>query len=325
MKKTTLLIIYNILAIFIIFFILEFLTRRFFPQIKPQGSDKNLFIDNVYFDSHGLKPLSSGYSNGALVKINQYGFREFNTKVDTSKKSWLILGDSVTMGIGVKADSTFTGRLQSQLNSVNILNPSVVGYAIKDYKNLCNHFITKQKNKLHISRIIIFWCLNDIYLDVPDFQTPGGSLRYLLGDVLKIIRTRSRFYMLLKTLLFDRPKSYYMFDEKFYYPDSPELKNTINDIFEINNLCDEQNVNFSIVLLPYEYQMRDSNNLIDTPQKLMCENLTGKGITVLNPMYVLAESQFDSKTIFLFGDGIHLSNLGHRLIAEFMNSSLKSK
>ncbi|OQX95362.1 hypothetical protein B6I21_05800 [candidate division KSB1 bacterium 4572_119] len=318
MKKKALLFFFYIFALAVLYLFCEGITRLLLPQIKPQGTDKNLIVDNMYYNSHGLKSLSSGYSNGALVKIDQYGFREFKTKVDTTKKSLLLLGDSVTMGIGVEADSTFAGRLQSELDSVNILNPSVVGYAIEDYENLAKHFIVKEGNKLNISKIFVCWCLNDLYFHVPDFETPGGSLRYLFGDLLKFIRTRSRFYMFVKTQFFDRPKTYYLFDEKFYSTEKEEFIQSIRKIESIKNLCQIHQIEFEILLLPYEYQIRNAESILDQPQKLMKDKLAERGVKVLDAANYLAKRKVNSTQLFLYGDGIHFSDAGHRLIVGYI-------
>jgi len=321
MKKLLFLILYNLLVICIIFLLLETLTRIFFPQIKSQGTDENIFSENVYYDSHGLKPFSSGLSNGAQVKINKYGFRDYSTKFDSTKNSWLILGDSVTMGIGIEADSTFAGRIQAKNDSINILNPAIVGYAIQDYENLANHFFMKGKNEFRITKVLLFWCLNDIYIDVPDFETPGGSLRNLMGDLLKIIRTKSRAYMLVKTLLFDRPKSYYLFDEKFYASTTLEFQNAIQKLDKINRLSVEQRIDFTIILLPYEYQLRNKDSNKTKPQELMSMELP-KNLICLDPVQFLISQEESFKDMFLFGDGIHLSNFGHRLIADYLEKPL---
>ncbi|MDW7681607.1 MAG: SGNH/GDSL hydrolase family protein [bacterium] len=289
------------------------------PKIKPQVSDSSIIINNLYNNSHGLKPLSQGYSVGAQVKINRFGFREFNSKIDTNKNSWLLLGDSVTMGIGVEADKTFAGILQTLNDSINVLNPSVLGYAIEDYKNLSQHFLITRDNKFKITRVIICWCLNDIYIDTPDFETPGGSLRHFLGDVLKFIRARSRFYMLIKTLLFDRPRSYYLFDEAFYVDNRPELINAVDKIVEIKNVCNGKNIRFDIILLPYEYQIRNLANLKDKPQRQLSNLLSKYGIQTLDPIRFFKEKNINSKNLYLYGDGIHFSETGHQLIGEFLN------
>ncbi len=321
MKKHLVFCLYNFIIIIILGLIGELTTRYFFPQIQLQGTTKNLFVDNAYFCSSGLTPGSCGFSNGVSVKISPFGFRECSTKIDTSQISWLILGDSVTFGIGVEADSTVAGRLQSSLRSLNILNPATLGYAIQDYENLVNHFIFKQNNKFRIAKILLFWCLNDIYLVVPDWETPGGSWRYLLGDVLKFIRCHSRFYMLCKTTFFDRPKSYYLFDEKFYETNRPEFRNAIQKINTISEICHSQKIDFAVVLLPYEFQFRKIGSIRDQPQMVMKRELSKLGIKCLDPLHYLCAQGIASKKMYLFGDGIHLSKAGHKAIAEFLNKS----
>jgi hypothetical protein len=38
----------------------------------------------------------------------------------------------------------------------------------------------------------------------------------------------------------------------------------------------------------------------------------------LNPLPILRAMKISSKKFYLFGDGIHFSNLGHRVIADFI-------
>ncbi|MCI0514206.1 hypothetical protein L0128_13400 [candidate division KSB1 bacterium] len=173
------------------------------PEITALGTSKQLFIENLYDDSSGLKTRASGISNGVTVEVDQYSFWKYRTEISPDKKSLLILGDSVTMGMGVPADSTFVGLLSTYLSNTNVLNPSIIGYNIKDYCNLIHHFVSTRQNDFKISELFIFWCLNDDYTDVPSLEQPGGKLRYLFSDVLIWIRSHSRLYMFIKTWLFD--------------------------------------------------------------------------------------------------------------------------
>lgn len=317
MKKFFLFLGYNLFAVILLFLLSEIIVRIFCHKIQPQGTDKNIFADSLYYDSSGLKPLSSGKSNGALVQVDRYGFRETSTEIDTTKSSWLILGDSVTMGIGVESDSTFAGLLQAFVDSVNILNPSIIGYNIVDYTNVYKYFVIDHNNSLKIKRALVFWCLNDIYNDVPDIMTPGGKIRYIFSDLLMFVRMHSRLYFLLKTMLFDRPKSYFMFDEKFYRPENEVFQNTIQRIVGLSNLCKTKNIDLDIILMPYEYQLRKPNSENFIPQQLMMNTLNPLGIKVHDPSGDAVKSNLD-KQRFLYGDGIHLSNWGHRYITHFV-------
>lgn len=321
MKKFFLLLAYNFLAVILLFLISELIVRIFCDQINPQGTDKSIFADSLYYDSSGLIPFSDGKSNGAMIKVDGYGFRETSVKIDSTKKSWLILGDSVTMGVGVEADSTFAGILQSSVDTINFLNPSIIGYNIMDYLNVYNYFVIEKKNDFNIIRVLVFWCLNDVYYDVPDIVTPGGKIRYLLSDILVFFRIHSRLYFFLKTLIFDRPKSYFLFDEKFYKPENEVFQQTVIRIAELDKICKAMKTELDLILIPYEYQLRkpDPRNFI--PLQLMMDALNPHGIKVHNLAKKAIANNLD-KELFLYGDGIHLSNFGHRFVADFVLEKL---
>lgn len=320
MKKTTIFLAVNLFIIILLFILSEALVRIFYPELQPQGTDKNLFLENAFGKSDGLKPNSAGLSNGVKVAVNQYGFRKFSKKLNPGQKSWLLLGDSVTMGIGVEADSTFAGLLQAKLDSINVLNPSLIGYNIEDYYNVFHHFVVQGEQNLSINQITICWCLNDVYSTIDLVALPGGQLRYLFSNVLSFLRVHSRLYFLLKTLIFDRAESYYLFDAAFYKLENAEFQNSIKRLVEIDRLCRVRKIKFNLVLLPYEYQLRDDLENRFQPQHLMRQALEPYGIEINNPV----DPAFDKtpgKRLFLFGDGIHLSNFGHRFVADYMIKS----
>jgi hypothetical protein len=317
-KKLFYFFLYNIGILVFLLTLCEILVRLWIPEIQPQGTEKNLYQENRYGESHGLKPLSRGLSNGALVQVDRYGFRETSVKLDTSKNSWLLLGDSVTMGIGVEADSTFAGILQAELDSVNILNSSMIGYNVQNYGNVFSYFINHRRNDLKIKRVVLFWCLNDLYTDSDAVQMPGGRLRSRFGGLLNFIRVHSRFYFFLKTLLFDRPKSYYLFDSRLYADGGFQDEDGNQGILNIQKTCSDENIRFDVVLLPYEYQLRHKDVDLDKPQKVMTQKLKACGIHVLDPMPYLLDSGIKSKELYLYGDGIHLSKSGHRAVAYFL-------
>lgn len=322
MKKIAIFVVYNIVVVLSLLILLEFIIRSTLPEIKPYATDKRILVDSMYYDSRGLKPLSAGYSNEVLVNVDRFGLRKCSIPVDKLKKSWLFLGDSITMGIGVEDDSTFACIIQNQVDSLNILNPSVIGYAAKDYRNVFNFFVVDKVYNLDIIKVTIFWALNDVYFTLSDIETPGGCLRYLSGDFLKFLRLNSKLYLFIKNLVFDRPKSYYNFDERFYSEDNPEFVKSINEIIEISQLCSKRNIDFHVVELPYEYQLRNPNSLIRKPQKIISTRFRNEGIRMLDPIEFFRETSKESKEFFLYGDGMHLSNTGHRLLAEFVIKSL---
>ncbi len=323
MKKIFNFVLLNIFFLFLFILLLEAGIRIIFPNIKSQSIDRNIIIDNKYYNSPGLKPNTHGIVNGINFYTDKYGFSKYCSSVNESKKAWLFLGDSVTMGIGVENDSTFAARINNLSEIHNVLNPSTIGYNIRDYLNIVQYFVVEKKLNFNIHHVTLFWCLNDVYINISTFYTPGGNIRYILGDLLRYIRFKSRIYLLLKNIFFDRAKSYYIFDEAFYNENDNNFQSSIENIKRINKLCKDRNIIFEIVLLPYEYQLRlkSENNL--RPQLLMKRKLIANNVCVLDPINYLIHQNQKSNKFYLFGDGIHYSDFGHKIISEFIFNYLK--
>ncbi|MCI0514207.1 SGNH/GDSL hydrolase family protein [candidate division KSB1 bacterium] len=97
------------------------------------------------------------------------------------------------------------------------------------------------------------------------------------------------------------------------------FKRSIDYLAQINEICSANHINFSIILLPYEFQLRRENRQEYQPQQLMTEELGKLNIRVLNPATELAAVQ-NYRHYNLFGDGIHFSKKGHRYIFNYPKS-----
>ena len=315
LRKVLSFVAYNLVAAGILLFTMELAVRFFVRGMTASGTSKAIIADSLYYSTHGLKPSSSGVTNGAPVEVDRFGFRRNSIAADTSKPSWLLLGDSVTFGIGVAGDSTFAGILQSKMDSINVLNPSASGNNLNSYWDVFRCFVFDKRHNFTIYRVSVFWCLNDVYANVPDFEVPGGKLHSMFSDGLTFVRVQSRLYHFLKTLFFDRPRSYFLFDKSFYRSQQPGFLSAVETIAGMNRLCRERNIAFEVVLLPYEYQLREADF---APQRLLRRMLREQKVRVLDPFEEVSGKNPQSKPYFLYGDGIHLSNRGHRSIADFL-------
>jgi hypothetical protein len=323
-QKTTRFVLWCLTAPVLLYAACEILVRLFIPAIGPQGTDRILYAGNRYGASHGLKPNSSGRSNGAIVRVDENGFRKTSVKSKASKSGWLLLGDSVTLGIGVEEDRTFAGILQSGFPRVNIFNPSMIGYNVEDYGRVFHHFIEDRGNDLKINRVLLFWCLNDLYSDHDAVELPGGQIRVRFGKGLNLLRSHSRFYFYLKTLLFDRPRSYFLFDLRRYESTPAQVTDAVGKVVEIRQACARKGIRFTVILLPNEYQLRSGGNASNMPQRVLTAEMEKRGIQMLNPLDYLKDSGVNSRDLYLYGDGIHLSAKGHEKMADFLFSRLNT-
>lgn len=295
---------------------IELVIRSFNPDITPLGTDAALISDNVFGDVQGPTPGASGRSNGAYFQVDEDGFWEYASPLSPEADApiWLLIGDSVTMGIGVQPDSTFAGILSRLApTELSVRSPALIGYSSRDYLKLVRHFITSTfREDAPLSRITIFWCLNDAYSG-RQIETPATGMPHVLDPVLSLARRHWFTYQWLKAHLFDRPKRYYRYDSGFY--DGAPLERAASNLAAIADLCDEHEVECDLILLPYEYQLREHEF---EPQRKLSAHLANVSLSVKDPSAWLLDRTKDPAELYLYGDGIHFSEKGHRVIANYI-------
>lgn len=119
------------------------------------------------------------------------------------------------MGLGVESDSTFAGRMAARQDALDVLNPSLVGYSSADYVRVLGSWLDRAGAAQPLRRITVFWCLNDVYADLPVASAPRGTRRLSPG-LQRFVLQHVRTYQWLRTRLFDRPQAYYDHDRRFY-------------------------------------------------------------------------------------------------------------
>ncbi len=284
------------------------------PAIGPLGTSRHLMTDSLFGDIPGPNPEASGQSNGAVFQVDLRGFWQYTGGVRTNRPGWLLIGDSVTMGIGVPPDSTFAGILSRRFAAeYELLNPSLIGYSSRHYLALVRHFLTAGHSGVpEIRRITIFWCLNDAYYG-RQIDGPNGNVRRVAEPLLRLARRNVYTYQWVKATFFDRPKRYFEHDARLY--DGETLDHAVSDLSEISALCNVRDLACDVVLLPYEYQLREGDVL---PQTTLSDRLADLSLRVHDPFTWISTKIDDASELFLYGDGIHFSEEGHRLISDYV-------
>ena len=323
MKKAFWVAIKASAAVLGVLLLLEVVVRIVYSELGPIGTDEALIDEYVYGQTRGYNRNATGVSNGVVVHTDGRGFITYQKKFDSRRGSILLIGDAVTMGNGVEPDSTFAGLLSGRLDSLNVINPSLIGYASTDYKRLVHYLVSNprvvQLDHLSIRHVIVLWSLNDIYADVPLATVPVGSVRRLKNTLLTFARLHVRLYQVLRTIVYDDSKTYYESDEPYYTPNGLYFQRAVNDLEAISRTCAEQGVSLHVVLVPYEYQIRNkAGESFDAPWLALVKALEGKEIELLDLQAYLRSRPEASKDLYLYGDGVHLSKTGHRVVAEYL-------
>ncbi|MBD3390591.1 MAG: hypothetical protein GF418_01100 [Chitinivibrionales bacterium] len=293
----------------------EGMVRALVPRITAQGLDQDLFCDSLFAASPGWCPGSAGVCFGKTVRIDQNGYRAIAAPDNTSV-SWLLLGDSVTFGIAVETDGTFAGMLQRAHPDAAIRNSAVVAYKTVDYHAILPRLLSRHGDA---ARVILFYTLNDIYnRDQSQVKTE------IKNPIMSLLRKHSRLYVFLKSAISDRSKAYFTNDYRRYDDGHlDDIDTTAAMISSMNARLDSAGIDFLVVLLPYEYQIRKADRpALRRPQRLMHSRLTGLGVPCIDLFDDLRNACPRSKDCYLYGDGIHFSAKGHRAVFEAVEKQL---
>jgi len=308
---------YLVVTVCLLLLALEYLVRWSFPEINHQDAELSLLLPPAPGQSLvRWRPGASGIVFGESVSIDPYGYRDLQTGTPVSGPSWLLVGDSVTFGVGVDAKETFAGQLQAAHPEIKVWNSAVIGYSIGDYLDVIKEFLAKPKPP---SLVILFFCLND---PAPRFQLAAGPVS-LREKVLGLLRRHSKLYMLMKGTFADRSKIYFSNDLAYYDPANPAFQQTVNVLGEIHGLLANARIPFLVVVLPYEYQLRHKDAKDLAPQRLLDVKLHELGIPTLDLYDRFAATGRPSTDHFLYADAMHLSREGHELVFRTVNSELE--
>lgn len=286
------------------------------PEIRPPGTDARLIADSVHGPAAAPRAGTAGMVSGAVRHVDARGLWQ-TRHARPGLPAWLFLGDSVTMGLGVDDDTTFVARVGAAVDTLDVQNAALVGYDVADAVHVLRGRLARPDGGA-IRRVTLVWCLNDVYAGAPVAGVPGGG-RVLGSPVAGWLRRHVRTLAWAKATFADRPLAYARFDAALYRPDRPHLAGALVHLDTLAGLARRAGVAVDVVLVPYEAQLRPENPATGegdrTPQQRLGEALGARGIPVLDLAPVFAAAP-DPPRLYLYGDGIHLSEAGHGLAAE---------
>ena len=148
-----------------------------YPEIAPQNLDRRLFDPYKYGRTYGYKASSTGKEMDFLDITDDHGFRTSSRppQANRPQDKFLLLGDSVSVGIGVEMEQTYSFLLEEKIGK-KVLNASVTGYGIEDYVEVIRTIANKIKPEL----VIVGICLNDVGFWEPGQYCCDGS-KYASG------------------------------------------------------------------------------------------------------------------------------------------------
>jgi len=266
--------------------------------------------------SAGLKENAGGYVWGKPFHTDSFACRKNSRAYSSKKKKWLFIGDSVTEGVGVDDSLTFAALVAQRINSINIMNYSLIGYSDADYLNVLKTLLGGKDSS--ISKATIFFCLNDVYGSAKTSQLPVMAKPNWIGSLNNLMQDRYATYKLLKLFVYQRSDRYFRYDEQFYKADNPYFIEAMRRLKDCDSLCRAAGVAMDVKMLPYCSQITVQGTNRKTPQ-IMVKNFCFKEHIIFGDFsdFVLTGRWWG---LYLFADEIHFSEEGHKKVADYILS-----
>lgn len=165
---------------------------------------------------HGLKPYADFVHKfgdlSAPFYTNSLGFRDASPR-EVSLKSkgrrLLIIGDSITEGVGLPYEQTFAGIIDRELkkDGTETLNAAVQSYAHQIYYTKVAYFI--EKRNLEVTDVAVFVDIGDVANDVGQYKTDENgnvvrvniNCRYGIGCRMRPMK-RFKFWLKDNSILY---------------------------------------------------------------------------------------------------------------------------
>lgn len=325
----------NLLIICALVLGVEVVVRVVYPEIQSQGTERELVQNARYGRTHGLKPNHIGTAWGATVVTDERGFRVAPDVDHRTDSRWiLVLGDSITMAIGVDAASSYPHIIDKQLDNVGVINAAVVGHNFTDYLQVLNH-----TSNLDYDYIFIGMAINDVIEtplramrdQSPQYRQPSRfafewffrRMHYLntFFNFNQYLKVYSRAYLWIVSLVTDKSRNFFM-SHYSYFEDTSDTE-AINNFFSaLAKIRAIQQKPIYLAIFPYEYQLRNHDFKYRLPQRSISEAAENYEFLVFDfyePLLeYITENDIESKNLFLFNDPMHFSALGNRVIADIV-------
>lgn len=224
-----------------------------------------------YYTSIDAKGRDLIYPYG-IVKMNAYGHPDDEFDLDDPRPRIAYVGDSVTWGVGAGHGYRFSDILERKLPGYQHMTLASIADGFRTKRRM--DYVTRTAEELGIDHVIYFYNLNDTLPDIEEAlaRRPDQPLYQaaLLTDVINLVRDqtdglRNKSYLFnwlrfkLRVLLlrvgieYHGEEAYELFPER----NKDVIAQTAARIHYLNDMLEVRDINFLVVLVPYEMQISE--------------------------------------------------------------------
>ncbi|NQV85094.1 MAG: hypothetical protein HQ494_14885 [Rhodospirillales bacterium] len=307
---------------------------------------------------HGLKPYADFVHKfgdlSAPFYTNSLGFRDGRPREVSLKRKGrrlLIIGDSITEGVGLPYEQTFAGIIDRELkkDGTETLNAAVQSYAHQIYYTKVAYFI--ERRNLEVTDVAVFVDIGDVANDVTQYKMDGNgnvvrvdiNCRYGIGCQMRPMK-RFKFWLKDNSILYrsykvlktyrreitsrsivttplaaatNVPGAKWTFDEKEYNDYGIEgLKVAGDAMTKLRKFLTKRNINLTVAVYPWPDQIVRKD--LDSRQVKFWREWTAKNdakFLNLFPSFIDGRPPEDVYKKYFIPFDYHFNEQGHEMVA----------
>ena len=334
------------------------IAKRVAPQWRNLVLEQDARILTTPYH-HGLKPYADFVHKfgdlSAPFYTNSLGFRDASPRDVSQKRKGrrlLIIGDSITEGVGLPYEQTFAGIIDRELKKggTETLNAAVQSYAHQIYYTKVAYFI--EKRNLEVTNVAVFVDIGDVANDVTQYKTDENgnvvrvniNCRYGIGCRMRPLK-RFKFWLKDNSILYrsykvlktyrreinarsivttplesatNVPGALWTFDEKEYNDYGFKgLKVAGDAMTKLSDFLSKRNIGLTVAVYPWPDQIVRKD--LDSRQVIFWRNWTAKNnakFLNLFPSFIDGRPAEEVYQKYFIPHDYHFNEQGHEMVAE---------
>ena len=308
---------------------------------------------------HGLQPYADFVHKfgdlSAPFYTNSLGFRDASPRdvsLQSKGRRLLIIGDSITEGVGFAYEQTFAGIIGRELekDGIETLNAAVQTYAHQIYNTKVSYFI--EKKKLEVTDVAVFVDIGDVANDVGQYKMdekgnvvrvntdcrygigcrmqPMKRLKFWLKDnsilyrsykVLKVYKREKKSRSSVTTPLASAtnvPGALWAFDEKEYNDYGIKgLKVAGSAMADLSEFLSKRNIALTVAVYPWPDQIvrKDLNSRQVKFWRAWTIKHNAKFLNLF-PSFIDGRPAKEVYEKYFIPHDYHFNEQGHKLVAD---------
>ena len=272
-------------------------------------------------------------------RFNRAGYRDRDHDATSREQTIVVLGDSVTFGLGVEQEEIYAQRLATELSrrfpdSYEVANLAIFGYNTRDELEA----LEEDGLPLAPGLVVLQFYMNDFALPPADWKPAPLPLAARLRGLRNKVLYSSNLYRRLHQLAYGAAYALMHDLRRQRFPGSlnrlePESKRRYLEVFAeddrvpafmavraIAEWTAAHGARYALVLSPDEVQLYDPQ--YDVINHRLAGFAKAHGLPFIDLLPMLRAAP-DRHRVFL--DGVHLSSYGHELVASHLAAELSTR